>query len=114
MVHAHITSWFLALVLFFIALSLYKGGNQKGAKIVHMILRLFYIFVLLTGGMLIMMTGMYLFKAIVGLWVISAIEMILVKTAKNKNTSGWWIQFVIAIVLVLYLGLSLPLGFDFF
>lgn len=108
MVHAHITTWVLVFVLFIVALILHNSGKQKGAKIVHMVLRLFYILVVLTGGMLIEMSGMYLFKAIAGLWVISSIEMILIKTAKKENTKGFWIQFVISIILVLYLGFTLP------
>jgi hypothetical protein len=108
MTHAHITTWVLVLILFFVALFLYNGRKLKGAKIVHMVLRLFYILVLLTGGMLIEMTGMYLLKAIAGLWVLSSIEMVLVKTAKGKSTKGFWIQFVISLILVLYLGYTLP------
>ncbi|MGJ7919540.1 YisL family protein [Neobacillus sp. LXY-4] len=114
MIHAHITAWFLAIVLFFIAAALYKKGNQKGAKIVHMALRLFYILVLLTGGMILTMYSMHLLKAAVGLWVIGSMEQVLIKAAKQKNATGAWIQLVISLLLVLYLGFSLPLGFDWF
>jgi hypothetical protein len=118
MTHAHLTAWFLALVLFFIALGLHKGGKQKGAKIVQMILRLFYVLILLTGAMLLFsiatISFLYILKAVVGLWIIAAFEMILGKTVKNANASGSWIQLIIAFILVLYLGFSMPLGFDFF
>ena len=38
MLHMHVTSWILGLILFLVALFLYKQGNEKGGKIVHMIL----------------------------------------------------------------------------
>ncbi|WP_079508036.1 YisL family protein [Mesobacillus jeotgali] len=113
MIHAHMTAWFLALVLFFVALGLHKSGKEKGAKIVQMVLRLFYVLILLTGfGLLfsININIMYVLKAAVGLWVIAMLEMILIRTRKNEKASVLWIQFIVAVLLVLYLGFSLPLG----
>ncbi|MEW8969505.1 YisL family protein [Mesobacillus jeotgali] len=113
MIHAHMTAWFLALVLFFVALGLHKSGKEKGAKIVQMVLRLFYVLILLTGfGLLfsININLMYVLKAAVGLWVIAMLEMILIRTKKNEKASILWIQFIVAVLLVLYLGFSLPLG----
>lgn len=112
-VHAHITAWFLALVFFFIAVGLQKSGNEKGAKIVKMILRLFYVLIILTGGMLLSMWSMHLLKAAVGIWVIGGMEMVLAKVGKDKKATGAWAQLVIALIVVLYLGFSLPIGFDF-
>jgi hypothetical protein len=117
MIHAHMTAWFLALILFFVSLSLHKSGKEKGSKIVHMILRVVYLLILLTGFMLlssINISIMYVLKAAVGLWVISMLEMILIRTKKNEKASILWIQFVVALLLVLYLGFSLPLGTDLF
>jgi hypothetical protein len=113
MIHAHMTAWFLALVLFFVALGLHKSSKEKGAKIVQMVLRLFYVLILLTGfGLLfsININMMYVLKAAVGLWVIAMLEMILIRTKKNEKASVLWIQFIVAVLLVLYLGFSLPLG----
>ncbi|MEH7444461.1 YisL family protein [Heyndrickxia sp. MSNUG] len=117
MIHAHMTAWFLALILFFVSIGLHKSGKEKGSKIVHMILRVVYLLILLTGFMLLFsinITIMYVLKAAVGLWVISMLEMILIRTKKNEKASILWIQFVVALLLVLYLGLSLPLGTDLF
>jgi hypothetical protein len=117
MIHAHMTAWFLALVLFFVALGLHKSGKEKGAKIVQMVLRLFYVLILLTGfGLLfsININLMYVLKAAVGLWVIAMLEMILIRTKKNEKVSILWVQFIVAVLLVLYLGFSLPLGTDMF
>jgi hypothetical protein len=118
MTHAHLSSWVFALILFFIAVALHKSGKQTGAKVVHMILRVFYLLILLTGIMLLFsltkISGLYMLKSAVGLWVIAVFEMILVKSAKQGKTSGLWIQFLIALLLVIYLGFKLPLGFYFF
>lgn len=118
MVHAHMTAWFLALILFFVSLGLHKSGKDKGSKIVQMILRVDYLLILLTGiGLLFSIdaiTIMYVLKAAVGLWVISMLEIILIRTKKNEKASILWIQFVVALLLVLYLGFSLPLGTELF
>ncbi|WP_445506420.1 YisL family protein [Niallia sp. 03190] len=114
MSHAHITSWLLALILFVIAFALHKSGKEKGSKIVHMILRLIYLFVIGTGIWWLYRLGsfplMYILKTLAGLWVIAALEMILVRTKKGRKTTILWTQFVIALVLVLYLGMTLPMG----
>jgi hypothetical protein len=114
MVHAHMTAWFLALVLFFVALGLHKSGKEKGFKVLKMILRVLYILIIATGvGLLLSLSNismMYILKAAVGVWVIAMLEMILGRTANRESTKVLWIQFIIAILLVLYLGFSLPLG----
>jgi hypothetical protein len=114
----HITAWFLTLILFFIALSLHKNGKAKGFKILHMIIRVFYLLIILTGGMLLSsvyhISLLYILKVVVGLWIISLFEMILIKTGKKERTKVLWAQFVIAFLLVLYLGFKLPLGIHIF
>ncbi|WP_053365535.1 YisL family protein [Bacillus sp. FJAT-27245] len=116
MTHAHITAWVLGAILFFVAHSMYKGGNQKGAKITHMILRVVYLLILATGFMMLFsginINLLYILKAAVGLWVIALMEFILMKTGKKEQTKVLWIQFAIAFILVLLLGFSLPMGFD--
>ncbi|RDW19933.1 YisL family protein [Oceanobacillus chungangensis] len=122
MIHMHITSWALGIILLIIAIILQKQGKAKPAKIVHMILRLDYLFILYTGGSLL---GMYfsniqmpmfaevIVKGIAGIWLIAAMEMILIKSSKGKSTTSAWVQFVIALLIVLVLGfVRLPLGID--
>ena len=113
--HAHITTWVLALVLFAIALFLQQSGKQKGAKIVHMVLRLFYLLVIATGLMLFIRhqsfnAALYGMKFLGGIVVISMMEMILVRLGKNKKTTAFWIVFILALAATFYLGLELPLG----
>ncbi|MRH44192.1 DUF1516 family protein [Aquibacillus halophilus] len=117
MTHLHITSWALALILFVLALVFYKQGKKAG-KILHMVLRLDYLLILYSGGDLLMeylnsgtMLGEVLVKSFAGLWLIAILEMILVKTKKDKPTKSFWIQLVIALVIVLVLGFGrLPMG----
>lgn len=81
--HLHITAWVIGIILFFVTYSMYKSGNPK-AKMLHMITRLFYLLIILTGGMLITDFGAYAVKMIVGIIVIAAMEMVLVRTKKGK------------------------------
>ncbi|PLS02967.1 YisL family protein [Neobacillus cucumis] len=116
MIHAHITAWFLALILFFVAISLFKKGKTKGAKILQMILRVLYLLIIATGAGLLFsvykIDVWYILKAVVGLWIIGLFEMILGRVANNRRTSTFWIQFVVAWLLVLYLGfVKLPMSF---
>jgi Protein of unknown function (DUF1516) len=114
MTHAHLTTWILALILFFIAMSLHKNGKTRGLKVVQMILRLFYLLIIATGvGMLFSLTTistLYIIKAILGVLVIGFFEMVLTFTIKGKPTGLLWIVFVVLFVVVVYLGLTMPLG----
>ncbi|WP_214482623.1 YisL family protein [Bacillus sp. SM2101] len=117
MIHAHLTSWVVALILFFIAFSMYKKGSNKGAKISHMSLRLFYLLIIATGGMLYSsgaeIPGLYHVKATLGIIVIAAMEMVLVRSSKEKSTNIAWVLFIISFIVVLYLGFTLPQGTQF-
>ncbi len=109
--HLHITTWVIGIILFFVAYSLLKKGSPK-AKMTHMTARLFYILIFLTGGMLISnFNAAYATKLIVGILVIAFMELVLVRTKKAKSTGIVWTLLVLSLVYVLYLGLSLPMGF---
>jgi Protein of unknown function (DUF1516) len=117
MTHAHITSWLIMIILFLITVSLQRSGSSK-AKMVQMVLRLFYIITIITGVLLLhslaSISILYVLKTLAGLWVIGAMEMVLAAMKKGKSTAVAWGQWVVAFVLVLFLGLMLPLGFDLF
>ena len=81
--HLHITTWVIGIILFFITYALLKKGNPK-AKMLHMITRLFYILIFLSGGMLISNFSYYAQKMIVGILVIAFMELVLVRTKKKK------------------------------
>ncbi|MDQ0214793.1 putative membrane protein SirB2 [Oikeobacillus pervagus] len=117
--HLHITTWVIGIILFFVAVSLIKGGNEKGSKIVQMILRLFYLLILFSGIMLFikfheindMLYGM---KMLFGIIVIGLMEMVLARAKKGKSTGMFFTIFVIVFLIVLYLGFKLPIGLGFF
>jgi hypothetical protein len=120
MQHAHMTAWFLALVLFIVAIFLHKGGKAKGAKIVQMIIRVMYLLILATGFMMLSKASssgllssdfalQYILKVILGIGVIGVFEMILARTKKHKSTGVMWIVFAIVFALTLYLGFHLTL-----
>jgi hypothetical protein len=107
MIHAHVTTWFLALILFFVSFNLLKKGKLKPQKITHMVLRVFYLLILATGGHLLglyQFTGIALVKSFIGLLVIIAMELVLVRGKKGKSTKSFFILLGIAFVLALYFG----------
>lgn len=88
-----------------------------------MILRLDYLLILYTGGDLFAeyasvgfpFLGELIVKSLAGLWVIVAMEMILVKVSKSKPVKNFWIQLIIALLIVLILGFGrLPMGLKLF
>lgn len=120
MTHLHITSWVLALILFAVVLMFMKQGKAKPAKIIHMVLRLDYLVILVSGLVLLVeyfnlfsgaLIGEVIVKAIAGFWVIYCMEMIPTKMKKGQPVNAWWIQLVIVLIIAIVLGFGrLPLG----
>ncbi|AUJ25766.1 MULTISPECIES: YisL family protein [Virgibacillus] len=118
MTHLHITGWVLGFILLAISYAMYKKGNTKAGKIVHMILRLDYLLILYSGGDLITpyfnggsLMAEAIVKGVAGIWMIAIMEMILVRLPKEKPLKGLWTQFVIALIILLVLGfVRLPMG----
>lgn len=112
MTHAHISTWAIALILFVVVLVLTKIGKEKGAKITSMVLRLFYILIVVTGlqlGWGWITNGQYVLKMVLGIVVIGLMEMISVRTRKGKSTVVLWVVFVLALAYIIHLGFSLPM-----
>lgn len=103
----HVYSWTITLILFVICFALLKAGKMKPQKIVHMILRLFYILTLLTGIGIIFsynFMGAALIKGALAIILLILMELLLVKTRDRDNTAFYWILFLIDLVLVFYYG----------
>lgn len=117
-VNAHVLTWIIAFVLFFLALRLHYVGKGKAFTVVQMVLRLFYLLIILSGILLVTQIQtigfLYILKMVVGVWVITAMEFVLNRMTKQKQTGVFWIQFFVSVILVLYLGYKLPLGMQFF
>lgn len=108
--HLHITTWVIALILFFIALAI------RNPKVVHMILRVFYILIILTGvalfikGMDYGLGMLYGMKFLAGILVIGMMEMTLVKKQKGKPFTTFFVLFIVFLAITLYLGfVKLPM-----
>lgn len=116
MVHAHLGSLVLTLILFFITLHLQKKG--RNIKILKMILRVMYILIILTGAIMIFslyqITALYVLKSALGLVIIGLFEMILAGSGKGKNLAVFWFIILIILIVTIYLGLKLPLGLYLF
>src|SRR5690625_1492366 len=115
MAHLHIMAWVVAFILLFVVVSFYRKDGAKAGKILHMVLRLDYLIILISGIGLFMeyksYPGELFVKIIAGLWAIVAMEMITVGTNKNKSTKAWWIQCVVVALMAIILGLGgLPHG----
>ncbi|PKR78319.1 hypothetical protein CEY16_00745 [Halalkalibacillus sediminis] len=122
MTHLHITTWAIAIILFVVVvMMLRKGVNSKAAKINHMVLRVFYILIVLTGADLYFryysdlssnfFVAESIVKVIAGIWVIAAMEMVAVKLKKGKPAFSAWLQFAFALILTVALGFGrLPYG----
>lgn len=120
MPHMHITSWVLAFILLVFVIMMHRTGKGKAANIIHMILRLDFLFILITGGFLFsnyFSAGLSSYmpeafiKVLAGLWAIVSMEIICLKVRDNRPTRGVMIQLIIASVIAIALGFGrLPLG----
>ncbi|WP_040758324.1 YisL family protein [Sporosarcina newyorkensis] len=115
--HFHIFTWVVGIILFLASASMAAG--TKGKKITHMILRLFYILIIVSGAALFFKyqandSMLYGIKFLLGLLTIGFMEMTLVRGNKGKNTGLMWILFVVFLLATLFIGFKLPIGLDFF
>jgi hypothetical protein len=115
MTHLHLTTIVLTFILFIITLLMQNNG--KKIKVMQMVLRASYIFIIATGIILFFsvynLTFMYILKALVGLVLIGLFEMIFVWRAKGKPTTGLWIGLFVVCAGTFLLGFILPMGFKF-
>lgn len=112
-VHMHVTAWFTALVLFGLTLIFRRTGMVRAEKIIFIVLRIFYLFIIATGVKLLSFLAefqpVYILKTVSGLFVISLIEMVSARDRRGKNTPVYWILLALLFVYTLYLGIKLPL-----
>ena len=114
--HFHILTWVAGIIIFIVTAGLEKG--TKGKKIGHMVARLFYVLILLSGFLLFMRhsaidPALYGVKFLLGLLTIGMMEMILVRSAKEKSVKTFWILFFIFVLATLFLGFGIGIGQNF-
>lgn len=116
--HFHIFTWVVGIIVFLVAAVMANG--TKGKKITHMIARLFYVLILLSG-VLLFIKGMdygrgaeYGIKFLLGLLTIGMMEMVLVRSTKGKKVTTFWILFFVFLFATMFFGFKLPMGWEFF
>lgn len=115
--HLHIFSWVVGIIVFLIAAT--QPLDSKGRKITKMVLRVFYILIIITGVALFirymnMNAALYGVKFVFGIVTIGMMEMVLARQSKSKPTQLFWILFVVSLLITMFLGFKLPMGLDFF
>jgi uncharacterized membrane protein YhaH (DUF805 family) len=106
---AHVGFWQLALVLFVISFILLIAKKPKAQKVTHMILRLLYVCIFITGLYLVFHVfstyGIWvIIKMICGLGVLGMMEMVLVRRLKQKSTGLFWGLLIVFLIIVFYIG----------
>jgi len=99
--HTHAASWIIMIILFLVSFFISRP------KVTHMILRLFYLIMIFTGGYMLIqgsLPGAFHLKALAAIILIGMMEMILVRKKKGKSTLPFWIVFIILLALVLLIG----------
>lgn len=117
MIHLHLTAIVLAVVFFFITyFSIKNPGDPdaKYAKVPHMIARLLYVVVLVSGLVLFIqamgINGMlYGLKFLAGLFTIGLMEMAVIRKRKATGQT-MFITFLVLAVITIGLGIYLPMG----
>lgn len=118
MIHLHLTAIVIALVFFFITyFSIKNPGDPDAeyAKAPHMVARLFYVIVLVSGLVLFIqamgINGMlYGLKFLAGLFTVGLMEMAVVRKRKKSAGQPLFISFLVLAVITISLGIYLPLG----
>jgi hypothetical protein len=122
MLHLHITSWIVGILL-----ALYVGhGYSKGqnVKVPHMILRLIYLIILGTGlyvfikipkdNMPTNLMMLYNIKMTAGIIMLGIFEFFTISSKKGRKMLVPSVVFGLLLLVLLYLGFRLPMGFQFF
>lgn len=115
--HFHIFTWVVGILLFLVAAVMANG--TKGRKITHMIARLFYVLIVISGALLFFKyssadAALYGVKFLLGLLTIGMMEMVLVRADKGKSITGVWILFFVFLFATMFLGFKLPVGISWF
>lgn len=120
MLHGHVTGWALLVILFIVAGILAKKGNEKGTKVVQMIMRGLYVVIIVTGiGLIFSVDDHYqsflaplITKVVLAIVLLGLMEMTISKMKQRENTTIFWVISLIVFGIILYLGYNvLPLTF---
>lgn len=121
MLHIHITSWVLAIILFFAAYFNFsvKQGATPHFKPIHMVLRLFMVLVLISGFWLWIQAFssdnagghmLLTLKMLGGVAAVALMEVTIAKRKKSQPSHGLMWTTIIIIIITMCLGIILPQG----
>ncbi|MCS7461275.1 DUF1516 family protein [Paenibacillus doosanensis] len=98
---SHAGSWALMIILFILSVIFYRQ------KVTQMILRLFYLIMLVSGIGMLTLLGfplLYVIKGVLAIVLIGMMEMIVARRRRQQSAAPMWIVFVILLVLIVLLG----------
>ncbi|MFC7392036.1 DUF1516 family protein [Scopulibacillus cellulosilyticus] len=101
LIHMHGDSWPVLIILFLLSVIF------KKQKVTLWLQRLFYIIMVVSGVMMLASfgwPGLFIIKGILALILIGLMEMIVVRTKKQKPVVGFWILFIIILIIILLIG----------
>jgi len=111
--HFHIFTWVVGIILAFAAY--FMATDSKAQKIVHMIARLFYVLIVISGAMLFFGLSaadpaLYGVKFLLGILTVGMAEMAVVRKKKGKPSNLFLILFIVFLAVTIGLGIHLPAG----
>ncbi|WP_059103711.1 YisL family protein [Shouchella shacheensis] len=104
---SHEGSWAFLAILFVVSYFLYRANKNRAGTIIQMILRLFYLIMIVTGAGMLYGYGfptMFVVKGILALVLIGFMEMTLAKTKRGESALVGWILVVVTLLLVVLMG----------
>ncbi|GGA99000.1 DUF1516 family protein [Macrococcus hajekii] len=118
MLHLHILSWILAIILFFAAYENFsdRQGPSRYFKPLHMVLRLFILLTLISGAVIFFQTmggdmaAQYGIKFLLGLITVGLMEMTLARKKKKKPSRNFFFLVILFTILTIGMGIYLPMG----
>lgn len=103
----HQGSWAILAVFFLIAFLLYRSRKVKAGTILHMIARLFYVIMLVSGvGMLaaINFDLFYVTKGLIAILMLAFMEVAAGKAKRNENSLGSLFIVLLLLLVVVLMG----------
>lgn len=108
LVQSHVGAWEVALVLLIIGYILYRMDKNKVGKVLHMILRLMFVIIIVSGVWMLFQFRaadvLYYIKGILGIMTVGLMEMSLLRAAKDKPSGGFFIGALVLLVIVIMIG----------
>lgn len=109
--NTHASIWVIAMIFFILSIVNVKKDNKNLAGTFQMILRLFFVFLIVTGLILVYIHNFQwitVVKALLAILLIGIMEILVSRISKNELTSSqakvFWGLFAVTLIVVLYLG----------